>query len=331
MRRPLVTIVTPSYNQAPFLEWTLRSVLCQDYPHIEYIVVDGGSTDGSVDIIRKYAHRLAWWVSEPDEGQGDALRKGFARARGSILAWVNSDDMLAPGAVRQAVETFAQNPDAGMVVGEALFIDPVGRPFNHYVPRVQSLADLLAFGILPQPAVFFRREAYEEAGGLDPTYHFLLDHHLWIRMALRRPWVLRPCLWAFARFHAAAKNFAQGVGFAQEARRLLAWMAQDPLVAPHFERQRRRILASGYRFMGRYLLDAGRAKEALGAYLRAWWWHPGEAVQESHRFLFAVLKMVGLGFLGPWYLRWKRRQVPRAAQERGWYNVHRLYGLVEAS
>ena len=331
MQRPLVTIVTPSFNQAVYLEWTLRSVLGQDYPYIEYIVVDGGSTDGSVDLIRRYAHRLAWWVSEPDEGQADALRKGFARARGTIWGWVNSDDMLAPGAVRQVVETFEKHPEAGMVVGEALFIDAVGRPFNHYTPQVHTLADLMAFGILPQPAVFFRRDVYEAVGGIDVSYHYLLDHHLWIRMALERPWVTVPCIWAFARFHAEAKNFAQGVGFAREARRLMAWMEHHPKTAPYFFRHRRRILAAGYRFMGRYLLDAGRPASALAAYLRAWWWHPREAMQESHRLLFAVLKLVGLGFLGPWYLRWKRGQVPRAARVRGWYNVHRLYSLMEAS
>ncbi len=323
--QPLVTIVTPSYNQAPFLEWALRSVLAQDYPHIEYIVVDGGSSDGSVDIIRKYEHRLAWWVSEPDRGQADAINKGFARAQGSILGWVNSDDMLAPGAVRQAVEAFARHPDVGMVVGEALFIDAVGRPFRHYVSDARTLEDLLFFRILPQPAVFFRREVFQAIGGLDVRFHYLLDHHLWIRMALARPWVNIPAIWAFARFHTQAKNVSQGEGFARETEWLLQWMARDPRLAPLFQRYRRRILAAGYRYMARYLLDAGRAWRALQCYLRAWWWHPREAAIESHRLLFAVLSLMGLSFLGPWYLRWKRRGVPRAARERGWYNVHRLY------
>lgn len=323
--QPLVTIVTPSYNQAPYLEWTLRSVLAQDYPHIEYIVVDGGSTDGSVDIIRRYAQRLAWWVSEPDHGQADAINKGFARAQGSIFGWVNSDDMLAPGAVRQAVKALMRHPEAGMVVGEALFIDPVGRPFYHYVSNARTLEDLLFFRILPQPAVFFRREVFEAIGGLDIRYHYLLDHHLWIRMALARPWVNRSAIWAFARFHTQAKNVAHGQHFARETRWLLQWMQEDPRLVPFFRRYHRRILAAGYRYMARYLLDAGLAGQALKHYFKAWWMHPREAATESHRLLFAVLSLMGLGFLGPWYLRWKRRGIPRAARERGWYNVHRLY------
>ncbi len=329
MEKPLVTIVTPSYNQAPFLEWTLRSVLGQDYPHIEYIVVDGGSTDGSVDILRKYEKRLAWWVSEPDRGQADALQKGFRRARGHILGWVNSDDMLAPGALAQVVDFFRRRPQVGLLAGEALFIDAVGRPFRHYRPEAHSLEDLMAFRILCQPAVFFRREVYEAAGGLDPNYHYLLDHHLWLRMALQAPMETAHRLWAFARFHPTAKNFAQGEGFAREARRLLDWMAQHPNLRPHFQRHRRRILAAGHRFMGRYLLDAGKSGEALRAYLKAWWYHPREAAREAHRLVFALLQGVGLGFLGRLYLRWKRGSIPPEARKRGWYNVHRLYTFLE--
>ena len=114
---PLVSIVTPSFNQARFLEATLRSVLEQDYPNIEYLVVDGASTDGSVEIIRRYADRLTWWVSEKDNGQSEAINKGMRRARGEFIGWLNSDDIYLPGAVSAAVSAFLSHPQAGLIYG----------------------------------------------------------------------------------------------------------------------------------------------------------------------------------------------------------------------
>ncbi|HZU87535.1 MAG TPA: glycosyltransferase family 2 protein, partial [Anaerolineaceae bacterium] len=135
--QPLVSIVTPSYNQARYLEATLRSVLEQDYPNLEYIVVDGGSTDGSREIIQKYASRLAWWVSEKDRGQTDAINKGFSRAHGEILAWLNSDDTYQPGAIRQAVEALQNHPRAGMVYADTNFIDAADNVIGKF-PAAQT-------------------------------------------------------------------------------------------------------------------------------------------------------------------------------------------------
>ncbi len=108
--KPLVSIITPSYNQVQYLEDTIQSVIQQDYPNIEYIVVDGGSTDGSLEVIERYKNKLAWWVSEPDQGQADAINKGFRKASGEIIAWLNSDDLYLPGAISSAVELFQENP-----------------------------------------------------------------------------------------------------------------------------------------------------------------------------------------------------------------------------
>jgi glycosyltransferase involved in cell wall biosynthesis len=123
---PKVSIITPSFNQGQFLEASIRSVLEQDYPNLEYIVVDGGSKDESVEIIKKYQDRLAWWVSEKDKGHADALNKGFSKVTGDILAWLNSDDIYFPNAVSEAVSVLTQNPKVGMVYGDADLIDDSG-------------------------------------------------------------------------------------------------------------------------------------------------------------------------------------------------------------
>jgi len=324
--KPLVSVVTPSYNQAAYLEYTLRSVLGQDYPRLEYIVVDGGSTDGSVEVLRRYADRLAWWVSEPDQGQADALRKGFARARGEILAWLNSDDMYAPGAIAAAVAALQQHPEAGWVVGDALSVDAGGRPFHHHRGGPWGLPELMTLHILPQPAVFFRRAVYEQAGGVDPSFRYLMDHHLWLRLArVAGPPVYVPRVWAFARYHAQAKNLAEAARFGQEALRLARWLSEDPAFAAAYRPLRRAVWAAAYRFSARYLLDGGQPWRALAHYMRAWALHPPTAAREAHRMFYALLAGLGLSALGRWYLRRKRAHVPPVAAQQGWWNVQEIW------
>ncbi len=292
---PLVSIITPSYNQAAYLEETIHSVLAQDYPRLEYIVVDGSSSDGSVEIIRRYADRLAWWVSEPDNGQAEAINKGMARARGEIVAWLNSDDLYLPGAVAAAVRALQRDPQAGMVFGDAQTIDARGRPLNALTFGDWGLPELMRFHIICQPAVFMRRAVWEKAGGLAPEFHYLLDHHLWLRIAERDAVRHVPQSWALARHHPLAKNVAQAAAFAQEIMRLVAWMPTRTGLAARYEADRRRILGGAYRLAARYLLDGGLPGGALRAYALATWYWPRYALQHAHRMAYALAAVSGLG------------------------------------
>jgi glycosyltransferase involved in cell wall biosynthesis len=319
---PLVSIITPSYNQAAYLEATICSVLAQDYHPIEYIIVDGASTDGSLEIIRKYAslapERLIWWTSEPDSGQAEAINKGFQRARGEIIAWINSDDIYLPGAVRHAVAAMEADPGLGMVFGDAVSIDAQGIPINRLTFGDWGRVELAGFRIICQPAVFMRRVALENAGYLDPNYHFMLDHHLWIRIARQAPIKYsggrQTGLWAAARHHASAKNVSQAEAFSAEILRLLAWVQNLPDFTVQNKTFHNHTRGGAYRLNARYLLDAGRPRAALRSYLQAFRAYPGFALKHWHRILYALLGTLGLGSLTRVIDGYRWRQSTRRSQ-----------------
>ncbi len=206
----LVSIITPSYNHARFIEATIRSVLDQDYPEIEYLVMDGGSTDGTADVIQKYAARLSGWVSEKDRGQTDAINKGFARARGEILAWLNSDDTYNPGAVSEAVAYLRGHPQVGLVYGDCNFIDAQGDVIGKFPARQTDYARLRqGYVHVPQQAAFFRADLWRQVGPLDPSFYFAMDYDLWVRLArISRVAYLPGRVWANFRLHGDAKTVA---------------------------------------------------------------------------------------------------------------------------
>jgi GT2 family glycosyltransferase len=305
---PLISIVIPSYNQAAFLERTIKSAFEQDYPYLEHILVDGASTDNSVEIIKKYSDQFAWWVSEKDNGQGDAINKGMAHAKGEIVAWLNSDDCYLPAAISAAVEAFEANPDAVMVYGDMLAIDENEFVTNTFRYHQLTLEDLLCFQIIGQPAVFMRREVFEQVNGLDLNFHFLLDHHLWIRIAAQGKIVHVPQTWSAARYHSEAKNRAQASQFGREAFQILDWAASDENFAPILARVARRARASAYRVDARYLLDSGQPAQALAAWTRALTTHPATALARINILVSALLMLVGLQKLREWFLE-QRKQV----------------------
>jgi glycosyltransferase involved in cell wall biosynthesis len=208
--QPLVSIVTPSYNQVRYLESTIQSVLAQDYPSIEYIIIDGGSSDGSVEVIKKYVDRLAYWVSEPDKGQTDAINKGFSKANGEILAWLNSDDTYQPYAVAETVAYLQANPDVGMVYGDANFIDSRGRVIGRF-PAVQTNYRKLRRGYvhIPQQAAFWRASLWDRVGPLDPSFTFAMDYDLWVRLARITELRYHPRVWANFRLHGGSKTIIE--------------------------------------------------------------------------------------------------------------------------
>ena len=186
MNYPKITVVTPSYNQAQYLGETITSILDQQYPDLEYLVMDGGSNDGSVEVIKRYAAQIAFWVSEKDRGQSHAINKGFSRATGEIVAWLNSDDCYYPGALLAVGRYFAEHPECSWLICAVDNFLPDGKIQNRVEPAYDSLPALIGRKNykLHQPGIFWRRSALEKVGLLDESIHYSFDHDYWIRLAL---------------------------------------------------------------------------------------------------------------------------------------------------
>ena len=219
---PEISVITPSFNQGAFLERTIKSVLDQNYPNLQYMIIDGGSTDDSVSIIKTYESKLAYWVSEPDRGQADAINKGLRRATGEWVAWQNSDDIYYPGVFHQLAKTAGLHPDVDLIIGNLMLIDATDHPLRdlHYVrPTYNSL---VAEGmVLANQAAFWRRSLHDRIGYLDEAKNYSLDYEWFLRLmkACKARHVNR--IWGGFRIHNMSKTSDPNRRFAEETHLIL--------------------------------------------------------------------------------------------------------------
>lgn len=267
---PRVGVVTPSLNQARFIEETIRSVLLQGHPEIEYIIIDGGSTDGTLEILRKYEPWLTYWTSEPDRGQSHAANKGFILSTSPILGWLNSDDVYRPNAVRRALEMLEQNPGAGLLYGRISDRDENGVAINRFKGRPFTLDEMI-WGRNPvaQSSAFVLQSALEHVGWLDEDLHYAMDFDLWLRLGTEVEAVFVDEIWSDFRYYPSSKSGEGVLPFLIEIDRALERAFAFGKLPPHLARQRRAALARSKLAVGMEYYECERDKEARLQALRA--------------------------------------------------------------
>ena len=283
-RLPRISIVTPSLNQAAFLEQTIQSVLEQGYPDLQYGIVDGGSTDGSIDIIERYRDRLDFVIIEPDSGQPEAINKGFRKADGQIINWLCSDDTLLPGSLHRVGEFFASQPDAVWMIGRAVDTDAAGERLQVNAPRgVFSFPAALfregGFNV-PQPATFWRRSLLDECGLLNETLQYCQDYELWLRFLEKghQPVLVESEL-ATYRMHPASKSCSQADRFIATLIRI------GQMYAPHLRLRDRLALMRllGYQKRALAVRQAQQPADLWPVVMKRPWWLASQQIRARLR------------------------------------------------
>lgn len=272
--QPLVSIVTPSYTKGPYIEETLLSVRNQTYPRIEHIVIDGGSTDETLSILEKYYGDIVW-VSEPDRGQSDAINKGWRRAHGEIIAYLNADDTYPPDAVATAVQYLNEHPDVGLVYGDGILTDETGKFIRTYHAGEFSLRDLVyCRDNILQPAVFLRRSVYDKIGEIDENLHLAMDLDYWIRAGLLFKVAYIPTPLATAKIYGDAKSVALMHKYVSDYEHILEKVFADPHLPTELASEKNAVYNYVYTKGGLDYIHLGMMQEGLDYLWKAFRMHP---------------------------------------------------------
>ncbi len=287
---PLVTVITPAYNQASFLKDTIESVLAQDYPHIELYVINDGSTDDTESILQQYSGKIKW-ETHANRGQTATINKGWQLTTGSIITWLNSDDTYLQGAVKRGVEYLNAHPETGIVFGDTLFTEADGTPIRKSRPLPPfNYKNFVANceNPVPQPSAFFRREIIEKVGQLDEKFYYFMDWDLWLRAGLYYKIDYLPELWSTYRFHAESKTIVQSKKAAPELEYMYQKFFSREDLPPAVRRLRKKAMMNMYFTSGAYYLNGEDRKSSSKMARMAFKENPAGilSLKSLHKYLY---------------------------------------------
>ena len=290
---PLVSIVTPTFNQCHFLRETIESVLGQNYPRVEYLVFDDGSTDATPQILSEYTGRIMW-ESQPNMGQTPTINKGWQRCAGEIVTWLNSDDTLLPEALEKVVSYFRQRPEVDIVFGDTLFTKEDGTPIEQSQSR--GVFDYKKFVVecenpIAQPSAFIRRRVVDDVGLLDPHYYYFMDWDFWLRAGMNHPIAYFPGPLSTYRLHSESKTVAQAAKAAPELEYMYRKFFSRNDVPPEIRRLERRAMVNMFFTSGGYYLSGKDQKAAARMALRALRIYPRAVLEREmvHKLAYCLL------------------------------------------